>query len=317
MFGSRKGIPMKYDIENDPEFQEELARLEKEDGNAPSTAAPISLPRYPATSPLLDATGNPWVAFGFEPLTGGGIWNPDDGKKFLGMRGCYWSTGWLLMPAHDVTLWFPVDGSNLRTDAFGFAATLQCLGGVTASGWNGTQWVTDQGPTEFLRGPVISPHPPVSQADLDRLLARVPARFKNSEGGLRRGACIDVEQAREVFRVEPPPSLLEEVMNEDYQYDKVCHGSVFLEWYCGISPAEFAVLHPPDDYSPDFRDHLDALVAAMPPHARRLWAAVLAGDETARRDFADMVEIQGDAGRASLLRMGLDRHRTLDAAWLV
>jgi hypothetical protein len=188
---------------------------------------------------------------------------------------------------------------------------------VTAYGWNGTQWDTDHGPTEFLRGPVISPHPPVSEADLDRLLGRVPAWFKNSQGSFRRGACIEVAQARTIVGVEVLSSLLEEMMSMNYEHEKVCFSHVFLEWYCGISPADIAVLHPPDDYSRRFRDRLDALVAAMPPDARRLWAAVLAGDETARRDFADMVEIQGDAGRASLLRLGLDRHHTIDAAWLV
>lgn len=306
---------MKYDIYNDPEFKEELDRLDEE-GDAPSTAPVIPLPRLPATSPLLDTQGNPWVAFGFEPLTGVGVWNPDDGRKFLGMRGRYWSTGWLLTPAHDVTLRFPVDGANQHTEAFEFAAPLRCLGGVTAVGWSGTQWSTDQGPTEFLRGPVISPHPPVSQKDLDRLLARLPDCFKNSQGSLKRNAFISDEEVRSVFGIELEQTLTEELMTTDYDKIKGCWGGVFLEWYCGFAPADLAVLQPPDDDRPDYHDRLDTLVAAMTRRMRELWDAVLAGDETARRDFADMLEIQGDAQRASLFRVGLPRHRNLDADWM-
>ncbi len=307
---------MKYDFENDPEFRDELDRLDKEDAAGTSSGPVIPTPRYPATSPLLDTHGNPWVAFGFDPP--GAVLDPkwDTRRTFLGMWGRYWTTGWHLIPAHDIILSCPLVGGDQRTDAFEFAEPLRCLGGITAVGWDGTQWATNQGPRELLCGPVISPHAPVSQKDLDRVLCRVPPWFANKQGTLTRRNSLSDEDARSIFQVELPSSLLEEVMTTDYEQVKVCWFRVFLQWYCGISPAAFAILLPPDHDMPDFSERLDALVVAMSRRMRELWDAVLAGDECARRDFADMVEMEGDTGRASLLRIGLDRYRQLDADWL-
>lgn len=306
---------MTLDFENDPEFKAELDRLDREDG----TPVAIPLPTSPATSPLLDARGEPWVAFGFDRSIAH-VRLPNDGRKYRGMRGRYWTNGWSLSVSHEVKLWLPLEGAEPRTDAFEFAAPLRCLDGVTAFGWEGTRWTTSQGPAELLVGPVIHPHPPVSLRDLDRLLRRVPAWLKDASGWLYARFVSD-QEARSVFGVDLPPSLKEDecIYTDEFGDDRTemrgCCAGAFLEWYCGMPPVELAILQPPNPHMHDYRDRLDALAAAMSGRMRKLWDSVLAGDESARRDFADIIQMQGDAGRAALLRLGLDRFRTIDGDW--
>ncbi len=152
---------------------------------------------------------------------------------------------------------------------------------------------------------------PLDEGRIERLLGRVPEMFlyRAHRETIGRNDAIDQDQAARHFGIHLPESLLFE-----RPWGMLCPVGAFARWYLGFSADDVAVLHVPETV--EYQDRLDALASQQTEADRHLWVAVQAGDEDARREFADRVEYLGDTGRAGLLRGGLRRRiRTLDDAW--